>query len=742
MTQAPPQPATTTTPRVLGEPLDRVDGHVKTTGAAQFSAEYPYANLAYAAIVHATIPRGRITAIDTTAALETPGVLAVITHENAPRMKPPPKQNIMNLASLASGTSVNYLNTDEVHWNGQPVAVTVADSLEAAREAARKVRVTYDTQPATVDFASAEPNATPQKGNFLIPSEGSKGDARSALAAAEVSIDLRFSTPMHHHNALEPHATTAAWVGDTVTVHDGTQQIDWTRRHLAHKFGVKLGDVRVVSTFVGGGFGGKGNVWPGTILTVLAARVAQRPVRMLLTREGVYRTVGGRTPSTQRVALGADRDGQLTALIHTSVTQVTNVGGMAEQVVSQSRHLYDAEHILVRQHEVTLDAVSNTSMRAPGEAIGSFALEAAVDEMAYRLDLDPIEFRMRNEPDRNPLDGKLFARRGLREAYARGAERFRWQDRTPEPRSMRDGRWLVGTGVATAYHPAWQFPANVTLRLSADGTVLVRCAFHEMGMGAATAFTQVTAHALGVPVEAVRIEYGDSDLPVGPGAGGSAQTASVTSSILEAVAKLKRDLRKLANRANLSPAESPTTILTRAGLDQLTATVGADTGLRQVAGQLRFMTRLLRDRRRYVKAACGAHFCEVRVDPDTGETRITRWLGVFDIGTVVNAKTAASQLRGGIVMGIGAALGEETLVDRETGRVVNANLAEYHVPVHADIPRIDIECLGDPDPTMPLGVLGAGEVGIVGVAAAVANAVHHATGRRVYDLPITLDKLL
>lgn len=742
MTQAPPQPATTTRTRVLGEPLNRVDGHAKTTGAAQFSAEYPYANLAYAAIVHATIPRGRVTAIDTRAALDTPGVLTVITHENAPRMKAPPKQSFVNLASLASGTSVNYLNTDEVHWSGQPVAVTVADSLDAAREAARKVTVTYETQPATVDFAAEEPNATPQKGNMLIPSEGKKGDALGAFAAAEVSVDLRFTTPMHIHNALEPHATTAVWHGDALTVHDGTQQIDWTRRHLAHKFGIKFTDVRVVSPFVGGGFGGKGNVWAGTILTVLAARVVQRPIRMMLTREGVYRTVGGRTPSTQRVALGADRDGQLTALIHTSVAQVSHVGGMAEQIVSQSRHLYDAENILVRQHQVTLDALANTSMRAPGESIGSFALEAAVDEMAYRLDLDPIEFRMRNEPDRNPLDGKLFAHRGLRDAYALGAKQFRWDERTPTPRSMRDGRWLVGMGVATAYHPAWTFPANITVRLSADGTVLVRCGFHEMGMGSATAFAQVTAHALGVPFEAVHMEYGDSDLPTGPGAGGSAQTASVTSSILEAVAKLKRDLRKLASRAELSPTESFSTILIKAGLDHLTAKVGTDTGLGQVAGQLRFMTKLIRDRRRYVKAACGAQFCEVRVDPDTGEIRISRWLGVFDIGTVVNAKTAASQLRGGIVMGIGAALGEETLVDRNTGRIVNANLAEYHIPVHADIPRIDIECLGDPDPTMPLGVLGAGEVGIVGVAAAVANAVHHATGRRVYDLPITLDKLL
>jgi xanthine dehydrogenase YagR molybdenum-binding subunit len=692
--------------------------------------------------VHATVTRGRITGMDTTEAESVPGVLAVITHRNAPRMKSPPKFSALNLSTLATGTSVNYLNTDEVHWNGQPIAVVVASSVEVAREAVRKVRVTYDEMPAIVDFVAEEPHAVAQKNNALMAGDGHKGDVDAALAEAYVKVDRRYTTPMHHHNALEPHSTTALWDGDRLTVHDGTQNIDWTRRHLALRFGIKHTDVHVIAPFVGGGFGGKINVWAGTILAVLAARVVRRPVRLMLSREGVYRTVGGRTPSTQRVALGADRDGQLTSLIHTSVTQVGRVGGGPEQVVSQSRHLYDAENIRVAQHQVTLDVLSNTSMRAPGESIGSFALESAVDELAYRLGLDPIELRMRNEPDRDPLGGKLFARRGLRDAYARGASRFRWQERTPEPGSMRDGRWLVGMGVATAYHPAWLMPANVTVTVEADGTVLVRCAFHEMGMGTATAFGQVTAHALGVPFENVKVEYGDSDLPLGPGAGGSAQTASVTSAILEAVAKLKRDLRKLADRVGLEPSEAAGTILTKAGRDRLTATVGSEKGLGQVAGQIRFMAKFLRDRRRYVRAACGAQFCELRIDPDTGEIRITRWLGVFDIGTVVNAKTAASQLRGGIVMGIGAALGEESLVDRETGRIVNANLAEYHVPVHADIPRIDIECLGDPDPTMPLGVLGAGEVGIVGVAGAVANAVYHATGRRVYDLPITLDKLL
>jgi len=747
---------------VLGLPLDRVDAPAKTTGAARYPGEFAYPGLVHAALVCATVTRARITDIDTEAAQALPGVVAVLTHRNAPAMRPAQKESLLNLATLAPGTTVNYLNTDEVGWNGQPVAVCVAETLDTALAAAELVRVSYAELPSTTDFAASEPSATPQKGNALIPAGGRKGDAEAALAVAPVSVDLRFTTPMHHHNALEPHATTAVWDGDRLTVHDGSQNIDWTRRHLAHRFGVPLGNVRVVAPYVGGAFGGKTRVWPGTILAVLAARVTGRPVRLALTREAVYRTVGGRTPSTQRVALGATRDGRLTSLVHTSVTLMGRVGGAEEQVVSASRHLYDAKNIYLQQHEVLLDVLSNTAMRAPGESIGTYAIESAMDELAHRLDLDPIELRMRNEPERNPLDGKRFAHRRLREAYALGAERFGWADRTPEPGSMRDGRWLVGMGVATAYHPAWMFPANVTVRLSADGSVLVRCGFHEMGMGAATAQAQVTAHALGVPVGAVRVEYGDTDLPTGPGAGGSAQTASVAASIVEACGKLRRTVYGLARRSGSplrghrftevaardgglfagSVGETYAAVLTRAGRSHVDAAVGSDSRLGYLAGQARFMTRFVRDARRWVKAAAGAQFCEVRVDPDTGEVRVSRWVGVFDIGTVVNAKTAASQLRGGIVMGLGLALGEESLVDPATGRVINANLAEYHVPVHADVPRIDVTCLDDPDPTMPLGVLGAGEVGITGVGGAVANAVFHATGRRIRDLPITLDKLL
>ncbi|PRY31637.1 xanthine dehydrogenase family protein molybdopterin-binding subunit [Umezawaea tangerina] len=763
MTQVQNPPKVDVPTRYVGRSIDRVDGVVKTTGQAEFTAEVPYPDITHAAMVHSTIARGRITAIDTAAASAVRGVIAVITHETAPPMKPPVPVNMVNMETLASGSTVNYLNTDEVFWNGQPVAVVVADTPYAAHEAAALVRVTYDELPSTLDFHAEVPNSVPQPSSMIMPVGADKGDAEAALAAAAVSVDLRFSTPMHHHNAIEPHATTASWDGDRLTVHDAAQAITWLQKHLAHKFSVPVEGIRVIAPFVGGGFGGKGMIWPGTILTVMAARVTGRPVRMVLTREAVYRTVGARTPSVQRVALGADADGHLTSLIHTSVTQTGNVGGMPEPVTSQSRYVYAADNILLKQDVVRLDQVSNTPMRAPGEAIGTYALEVAVDELAAKLGVDPIELRLRNEPKTDPLHGKKFSQRRLTEAYARGAEQFGWADRTPEPGSMRDGKWLVGMGVATAFFPQLQLGANVVVRLSVDGTVVVRSGFQEMGMGGATAQAQITADALGVPYESVRVEYGDTTMPIAPMAGGSTQTASVAASLLTACEKLKKSLLGLAKKSGSSPltgrkledltardgglfaggvGETYAEILARAGRPSIDATVGSDTKLGQLAGNLRFMSKFMLDQRRWVKASSGAQFCEVRVDSETGEVRVSRWLGVFDVGTVVNAKMARSQLRGGIVMGIGMALSEETLVDPRTGRIMNPSLSEYHLPVHADIPRIDVEYLDDPDPTMPLGLRGIGEVGITGVAGAIANAVHHATGRRVRDLPITLDKLL
>lgn len=726
----------------IGRPIDRVDGAVKTSGQARYSGEYSFPDLAYAALVLSDIARGRITAIHTRDAAAVPGVIRVITHENAPRMAPPPKVNYLRAGTAAGGARVSYLNTDEVFWNGQPVAMVVADSQEAADEAARLVRVEYLRLPAVTDFVAAQADAVQIKNNIVMLGEAKVGEGEDALAVASARVDNEYSTPPQNHNAMEPHATTAVWDGDALTVYDSTQNIDWTRRHLAMRFGVPASGVRVIATYVGGGFGGKSALWAGTLLAVLAARACRRPVRLMLSRETVYRTVGARTPTAQRVALGADADGRITALVHTGISQVGRVGGMAEPVTSQSGHVYAAPNILLRQSTTEMDVLPNTFMRAPGEGVGSFALESAVDELAHGVRMDPVRLRLLNDPEVSPLDGKRFTRRARRSVYERGAERFRWGERPSEPRATREGNRLIGWGVAGAFYLPAQMPADVSVRLNADGTVIVRCAFHEIGVGAATAQAQIAADALGVPVDAVTVEHGDSAQPPGPGAFASAQTASVAASVLQACEHITGELSRLRKRGDGTSQDAPGHVVAAAGLPYLEARTGGDSGLARGLSQVRFITNLVRDRRRFVRAATGAHFCQVAVDADTGEIRVLRWLGVFDVGRVINAKLAASQLRGGIIMGIGAALEEEALIDPRDGRHMNADFVGYHLPVHADIPPIEIEYLDEPDPTAPLGLLGLGEVGITGAAAAVANAVFHATGVRVRDLPVTLDRLL
>jgi xanthine dehydrogenase YagR molybdenum-binding subunit len=720
----------------VGRPVDRTDGTAKVTGAATYSAEYPFPDIAHAVLVHATIARGRIRSIDTALAEAHPGVVAVLTHRNAPKLAPAPSRvNLMDLSTMAAGSRVPYLNTDEVFYDGQPVAVVVADRLEAAQYAASLVDIDYETLPAHVDFATEQGRATPVKQSLGMPTLiARKGDADAALASAPRRVDLRFTTPTQNHNAMEPHSTTAVWDGDRVTVWDSSQHIDWVRKHLALRLSIPLGQVRVLAPFVGGGFGGKSNVWSGTLVTVMAARATGRPVRLALTREGVHRTVGGRSPTTQRVALGATEDGRLTTLVHEAVMRTSPVGGSADQVVGASGELYDAPAISLHSAVVELDLVPNTSMRAPGESVGSFAMESAMDQLAHDLDLDPVELRRRNDPDVSPMHGRAFSHRRIRQVMDLGAREFGWHERT----STHTASTLVGYGMALAYHPSWVFIANVNLRLDAEGFAVLRCGFHEIGTGTGTVFSQVVADELGIPFDAVRVEYGDTDLPISPGAGGSAQSASVVGSIAAAAGRIRRQVQRWGGRDGEPLADA----LRRTGHDGVEVSVGADSGMRAMAGQARFIVQTLRDQRRWVRAASGAHFCEVHVDRDTGEVRVARWVSAFDVGRALNAKTLASQLRGGIVMGLGLALTEETIIDPRTGRIMSASLADYHVPVHADVPDIAVHVLDDPDPSMPKGVLGAGEVGITGVGAAVANAVYDATGVRVTDLPITLDKVV
>ena len=732
----------------IGQPLSRLDGPLKVTGSARFTAEVPFDRLAHAALVCSTIAKGRIAGIDSAEAERAPGFVAIMTHKNAPKMKPPPA--MMEDPNGAALSNLPVMQDDSVRWNGQPVAIVVAESLEQAVHAASLVRGTYDADSADLAFEGLLHKArTPDK-IMRDANRVEKGDAEAALRNAAVRFDAVYRTPRYNHNAIELHAIAAHWDGvDSVTLHDASQALCSSRYTLAKSFGLKEENIRILAPFVGGAFGNKG-VWNHTLLCVAVARIVGRPVRLVLSREDIFRVTGGRAITLQRVALGGNADGTLAALIHTGATGVVSHNAFPEQFSFPARHLYAADNIFIEQRVVDLDMVSNAAMRAPGESVGSFALESALDELAIASGADPLELRRRIEPEKDPTTGTAFSSRHLLEAYRRGAERFGWAGRNKAPGSQRDGEWLVGQGVAAAYYPYYRMPgAKARIRISADGRAVVQAAAHEMGMGTATVQTQHAADRLGLALDRVSFEYGDTNFPNSPTAGGSNQTASIAAAIIAAHEVLVIELLRLASKSSPLAGAKPDDVRTQggglflvrepgrgetyeallrgAGRDQLECEAAAPMPLEMM---------------KYSMHSYGAQFCEVRVNEVTGEVRVSRWLGSFDTGRILNAKTAASQFRGAIVMGIGMALTEESLFDERSGRFMNPSLAEYHVPVHADVPAIDVIWNDIPDPHSPLGLHGIGEIGITGVAAAIANAIYNATGKRIRELPITLDKVL
>jgi xanthine dehydrogenase YagR molybdenum-binding subunit len=730
----------------VGEPVSRLDGPLKVGGKARFAGEVALDGMLYAALVHSTIARGRIAAIDTDAAEAAPGVALVMTHRNAPRMKQP--KGMME-GSGVSGSTLPVMQDDSIHWNGEAVALVLADTQEQADHAAALIAVRYTPEPAITAFEQAKTKAHRPDAVLMDAALVTIGDAEKALAKAPHKVDRRYTTPRHNHNAIELHAATVRWDGDTLILHDATQMLNGTAATVADVFGLKPEQVRVLSPFVGGGFGGKG-LWSHQILAAAASKLAGRPVRLTLSREGVYRLVGGRTLTEQRVAIGADADGTFTALIHEGVVAMTAHNNCPEQFTFPARHMYAAGSFRLEQQVAHMDMLANTFMRAPGESVGTFALECAIDELAEQLGIDPIELRRRNEPAKDPTGGSAHSSRHLLKAYADGAARFGWDRRSATPGTQRDGEWLVGMGVATATYPYYRMPGNAArVRIDARGHATVSTAGHEMGMGTATVQAQHAADRLGLPLEQVTFEYGDSNLPAGAMAGGSSQTAATLAAVAAASEALIKDLLKLAGNdsplaglrvgdvvprdAGLAKADDPSrhesyaSILARAQRDSVEAEEKAPLPLEMV---------------KYSMHSTGAQFVEVGVNSVTGEVRVRRMLGSYDCGRILNPKAATSQFRGGMIMGIGLALTEETLFDERTGRVMNPSLAEYHVPVHLDVPEIDVIWTDIPDPHAPLGARGIGEIGITGVAAAIANAIHNATGRRIRDLPITLDKLL
>lgn len=730
---------------LIGTRVSRLDAPAKVRGEARFAAEHVMDGMVYAALRYSTIARGRITTLETADAEAAAGVVLVMTYRNAPRMKSAPP--VFTAPKAFGGFDLPIMQDDTIHWNGEPVAVVLAATQEQADHAASLIEIAYEsTAPQT--FAEGKAHARTPAHLFFQPAEVAVGDADAALADAPHSVDRVYRTPYQNHNAIELHAVTVGWVGDDLIVHDSTQAVSQQAWTIAHALDIDERQVHLTSKYVGGGFGGK-MVCSHHVLAAGASKLAGRPVRLTLSREGVQRLVGGRTNTEQRVAIAADDDGRFVALIHTGISSMTPHNHVAEPFTFSARHMYATRTLKTAQQVVDMDMLANSFMRAPGEAVGTFALESAIDELAVEVRMDPIELRLRNEPETDPVSGLPFSSRHNVEAWRTGAERFGWEPRTV-PGTRRDGEWLIGTGCAGATYRHQRFPGGgARITLDKTGHATVQLAANDMGMGTSTAQTIITADRLGLPLERVTIAHGDSSFPGAFRAGASAQTVTIAGAVIAAHRALVEQLltiigdesplagltadevgtrdEGLCELADPTRWESYAQILHRAGRDELTVVADA------VAPD---------EVRAYSMHSFGAVFCEVRVNAVTGETRVNRVLGSYDCGRIISPKTAASQLRGGIIMGLGLALMEETAYDERTARIMNPSLAEYHVPVHLDVPEIEVLWTDIPDPHAPVGARGVAEIGTTGVGAAVANAVYDATGRRVRDLPITLDKLL
>ncbi len=710
---------------VIGQPVPRLDGPEKVTGRARYSADFPVERMAYAALVQSTIARGRMTRIDTGDAERAAGVLAVLSHRNAPRLgeisETPP-------VDAQAGTPERPLQDDRILHQGQHIAVVVAETLEQARWAAGLVRVAYEAEPAAADITLAAERARPATEQELGAriTDMERGDADAALAASAVRIDSVSVQERQNHNAMELHATTAAWErdaeGDRLTVWDKTQWVQNCARHVGAAFGLTPERVHVIAPFIGGAFGSSLRVWPHTLIAAMAAKVVGRPVKLVLTRREYYGGTGARPWTRQRVQLGAGRDGALTAIRHEVIGENSTYEVYTENTLKATPILYRCPNVALRYDVAQRDVNSVNAMRAPGLCTGVYALELAMDELACALEMDPLALRLRNVPDRDQMKNLPFSSISLAECYHQAAARFGWARRDHRPGSMTDGRMLLGWGMATANYPAEQMKATARARVGADGAIEVATATSDMGPGTRTSLAQVAADALDVPLGDVRLLIGDSTLPMAPVHGGSMTMSSVGPAVREACETLRRDVYRTAEVNGGRIAE----IARRLG--RAFEAVGAHD-----PGDLA---------ERFSTEGFGAVFAEVAVDPDTMEIRVRRLTGAYGIGRVVNPRLARSQSIGGMIGGIGMALLEQTEIDARSGRFVNANLAEYLVPVMADTPELDVMFVAEDDGNIGgLGTKGLGEIAMVGVAPAIANAVFHATGKRLRHLPMTPDRL-
>ena len=736
-------------PPSLPQPKHRYEGVSKVTGAAKYAAEFsepfPRKDLVYAYMVQSTIPSGTIASIDSKAAERAPGVLAVLTPFNAPKLQvgkpqPPAKR------------SLTVLQDTDVSYNGQPIAVVVASSLNQAMYAARLMNIEYATQPAKLDFMGRLGEARAPKTRSRDPNTKSRGDVMQALSGAQVKLEETYITPVQNHNPMEPHATLAWWNGEKLSVYDSTQYITGDKMSLARVLNLATDDVHVSSPIVGGGFGSKGSTWSHVILCAMAAKLVGKPVKLVLGREQMFGPVGARPSTVNMIKIAANTDGKITAIQHDAIINSSVLEDFIEESVGPSRMLYQSGSNQTSLRVVEMNVGVPTFMRAPGESTGTAVLEIAMDEMAERLKMDPVQFRMVNYAERDQSEDLPWSSKHLRECYTQASERFGWSKRNAVPGQVTEGDKLIGYGMATATYPANRSSANALVRLTVDGRIYVASGSQDIGTGMYTIMQQTAAEALGVDLSLIDVRLGDSTLPKAPVSGGSQSTASVGPAITAACKQVQLKIGDLAIGDPQSPVhgalpsdvmvakgrvfvkndpsrgEAVTALLARNGGNPVETTGSAEPGENATS-----MT----------KASFGAVFAEVAVDKHTHMTEVRRVVATYDIGTLLNEKTGLNQLMGGIVWGVGFALEEETHFDPNTGRTVNENLAEYHVPVNRDINIIDVTTLNIPDTNFnEMGARGIGEIGNTGAMAAIANAIYNATGKRIRHYPITPDKLM
>ncbi|HEV2987013.1 MAG TPA: xanthine dehydrogenase family protein molybdopterin-binding subunit [Candidatus Angelobacter sp.] len=736
---------------VVGSAVSRKDGYLKVTGKARYAADHPMGNVAHAVAICSTVANGQITNIDSSAAEKSPGFLAILHHGNVPKLFRP----VNNFMSASKPGEIRVVfEDDRIHYYGQYIALVVADTLQQAQHAASLVRITYKTEKPVVETEQAKHTVYDPAEFFGEKLKAERGKPAARFKDSPVTHEADYFTPTEHHNPMEPCASMAAWDGDEVTLWETTQWVAGARNTIAETLGISNERVHIISPFIGGGFGCKGFIWPHSVMSAIAAKKLGRPVKLSLTRKQMFSGAGHRSETWQRIRLGATKEGKLTAIQHETTVQTSTIDEFVEACGTTTRFLYSCENVGIAHHAVRVNIATPTPMRAPGENPGLFALESALDELAYKLNIEPVRLRIINHSDKNEHTNQPWSSKYLKECYELAGEKFGWARRDPHPRSMRDGKYLVGWGMASATYPGMRSPGAAKVRILQDGSAQVVSATQDMGGGTYTTMTQIVSDVTGIPVERIHPALGDSHLPPAPVSGGSMTTASVLPAVQQAATEALKKLVQLAiadEKSSLHGKKEDEVVAAKGKVYVKGSAPESGISYQQVlsasnqaAAEGESFMQPGKERETYAFQSWGAQFVEVKVDPEIAKVKVSRVVSAFDIGRVINRKTAESQAYSGIIMGIGMALMEHTVYDHRDGGIINSNLADYAMPVNADVNSIEVHFIDKPDPYIDslIGARGVGEITVTGVAPAIANAIFHATGQRMRELPITPDKLL